>query len=194
MVSRADSTFLLADPVGRVDDLALEVRQVDDVEVDDADGPDAGRREVQRGRAAEPAGADEEDLRAEERRLAVRPDLGHEEVAAVALLLLVIEDGRDRPGRPLPFQSWKPPVIERDVRVAHALEGLAGEQRADAAGAVEDDRPVAVGDRRLDVLLDVALRDVDRAGDVALLPLGVSRTSTMARSGSSSRGGRPRGR
>ena len=45
----------LPDPVGRVDDLALEVGQVDDVEVDDADGPDAGGREVEGGRAAEAA-------------------------------------------------------------------------------------------------------------------------------------------
>ena len=42
----------LADPVGRVDDLALEVAQVDDVEVDDADRADAGGGQVERGRAS----------------------------------------------------------------------------------------------------------------------------------------------
>ena len=43
----------LADPLGRVDDLALQVGEVDDVEVDEADRPDARRGEVQGGRAAE---------------------------------------------------------------------------------------------------------------------------------------------
>ena len=42
----------LPHPVGRVDDLALEVARVDDVEVDDADRPDAGGGEVQQGRAS----------------------------------------------------------------------------------------------------------------------------------------------
>ena len=42
----------VADPLGRVDDLALEVREVDDVEVDEADRPDARRGEVQGGRAS----------------------------------------------------------------------------------------------------------------------------------------------
>ena len=84
----------LADPVGGVDDLALEVAEVDDVEVDDADRPDAGGREVERSRRAEPAGADEQRLRAEQRGLALRADLGDQQVAAVALLLLGGEDDR----------------------------------------------------------------------------------------------------
>ena len=41
-----------------------------------------------------------------------------------------------------------------------ACERLGREQRADAAGAVEDDRRVAVGRRGLDLLLEVALGDV----------------------------------
>ena len=84
----------LADPVGGVDDLALEVADVDDVEVDDADRPDARRGEVERGRRAEAAGADEQRLRAEELGLAVRADLGDQQVAAVALLLLGGQDDR----------------------------------------------------------------------------------------------------
>ena len=77
-----------ADAVGRVDDLALEVRQVDDVVVDDADRADARGGEVQRGRRAEPAGAEQQDLRVEQLLLALGADLGHEHVAAVALALL----------------------------------------------------------------------------------------------------------
>ncbi len=96
----------LADPVGRVDDLALEVADVDDVEVDEADRPDARRGEVERGRRTEAAGADEQRLRAEELRLAGRADLGDQQVAAVALLLLGGQHDRAsrsrgrRPSRP----------------------------------------------------------------------------------------------
>ena len=47
--------------VGRaVDHLALQVAVVDDVEVDEADAPDAGRGQVQRQRRAEPARADQQ--------------------------------------------------------------------------------------------------------------------------------------
>ena len=52
MVSAADSAFLLADAVGGVDDLALQVGEVDDIEVDDAEGAHAGRGEVEQGRAS----------------------------------------------------------------------------------------------------------------------------------------------
>ena len=53
-----------ADVGGAVDDLALQVRVVDDVEVDDADRPDPGGREVQRERAAQAAGPDGKTLAA----------------------------------------------------------------------------------------------------------------------------------
>ena len=51
--------------------------------------PDAGRREVERGRRAEPAGAEQQHLRVEQLRLALEPDLRHEQVARVALALLL---------------------------------------------------------------------------------------------------------
>ena len=74
--------------------------------------------------------------------------------------------------RPALFQPWKPPLIDCDVRVAHLGEGLGREQRAHAAGAVQDHRRVAVRRDALDLLLDVGLGDVGGAGQVALLPLG----------------------
>ena len=49
-------------PVGRVDDLALEVADVDDVEVDDADGADARSGEIEHRRRAEATGTDEQRL------------------------------------------------------------------------------------------------------------------------------------
>ena len=50
--------------------------------------PDAGRGEVQQAGRAEAAGADEQDLRLEQLRLALDADLRDQQVAAVALLLL----------------------------------------------------------------------------------------------------------
>ena len=78
----------LADPLGVVDHLALQVGQVDLVVVDDAERADAGRGEVQGGRRAEPAGADQQHLRLEQLLLALEPDLRDQQVARVALTLL----------------------------------------------------------------------------------------------------------
>ena len=52
----------VAEPLGRVDDLPLEVRLVDDVVVDDAERADAGGGEVEGSGGAEAAGADQQDL------------------------------------------------------------------------------------------------------------------------------------
>ena len=52
------------------------------------------------------------------------------------------------------------------------VAALRGEERADAAGAIEDDLRVPIGDLALDRLLDVALADVDGPRHEALLPLG----------------------
>ena len=52
----------LAQLRGRMEHLALEVRLVDDVVVDDPEPPDPGRRQVERGGRAQPAGADQSTL------------------------------------------------------------------------------------------------------------------------------------
>ena len=122
---------------------------------------------------AETAGADEQRLRAEQPRLAGRADLGDQEMAAVALLLLGRQDDRRLPRQPGRLPGLEAAAHRGDVGVAELLEGLGREERADAAGAVEDDRGVAVRDGALDLLLDVALADVEGAGQVALLPLAV---------------------
>ena len=72
----------LAEALGRVDDLALEVRVVDDVVVDDPDRPDPCRGEIERRGRAEAAGSDQEDPRVEEAELPLLADLGDEEVAS----------------------------------------------------------------------------------------------------------------
>ena len=64
-----------------MDDLALEVRVVDDVGVDDPERPDARRGEIERRGRAEAAGADQEDARVEQALLALLADLGDQQVA-----------------------------------------------------------------------------------------------------------------
>ena len=71
-----------------MDDLTLQVRVVDDVGVDDAERADTGRREIERRRGAEPAGADQEHARVEQLLLALLADLGNQDVARVAGALL----------------------------------------------------------------------------------------------------------
>jgi hypothetical protein len=77
-----------ADVALAVDDLALQVALVDDVEVDDAERADAGGREVHQRRAAEAARADGEHLGVLQALLPVHGDVGDDQVAAVAHDLL----------------------------------------------------------------------------------------------------------
>ena len=77
-----------AERVERVGDLALEVRLVDDVGVDDPERADPGGGEVERGGRAEAAGADQQDPRVEQLELALLADLGDQQVARVAGALL----------------------------------------------------------------------------------------------------------
>ena len=141
---RADST--LRSPIRSVvwTIWRWRLREVDDVEVDEADGPDAGRREIQRGRRTEPAGADEQRLGGEQLGLAGRADLRDQQVAAVALLLLGGQDDRGLEVEARALPALEPAVHRLDVGVAHVGEGLGREQRAHAAGAVQDHRRVAV--------------------------------------------------
>ena len=103
----------VADAVEVVEDLALQVRGVDLVHVDDADRADAGRGEVQRGRRAEAAGAEQEHLGVEQLGLALDADLGQQEVALVA-----VASGPGSSvtgvfhGRPSSFHRPKPPAID----------------------------------------------------------------------------------
>ena len=88
----------LPDVVGLVEDLALKVRSVDDIEVDDADPADAGEREVECHGRTEPAGADDQHARFDDLALPGAADLRHDQVAAVALDHLRGEHGRGAAG------------------------------------------------------------------------------------------------
>ena len=84
IICSAESTLSMPTVVLGVDDLALQIRFVDDVEVDEAEGADAGGGEVEGERGAEAAGADAEDPRGLELLLAFHADLGEDQVARVA--------------------------------------------------------------------------------------------------------------
>ena len=77
----------VAHPVHVVQDLALQVRLVDDVHVDDAERADPGCRQVEGGRRAEAAGAEQQHLGPEQLQLADLAHLGQEEMALVPVAL-----------------------------------------------------------------------------------------------------------
>ena len=77
-----------------VQQLSLQVGDFDNVEVDEPDGADAGRGEVQRGRRAQPSGADDEDPARLELALAVDGHFGKEQVPSVAQQLVAVERWR----------------------------------------------------------------------------------------------------
>ena len=73
-----------ADVGGAVQDLPLQIAEIDDVEIDEAEPADAGCGEVEAQRRAEAAGADEQHAGRFEPLLAVDADLRHDQVPAVA--------------------------------------------------------------------------------------------------------------
>src|SRR5437868_14713531 len=93
-------------------DLALQVRLVDAVVVHDPDRPDARGGEVERGRGAESAGADQQDARVEQLQLPGLADLRDQQVAGVAAALVVLE------------RAWQ---VEREP-VSLPVGGAASEQ------------------------------------------------------------------
>ena len=161
----------LPEALRRVDDLPLEVRLVDDVGVDDPDAADPGRGQVERGRRAESAGADQQHLRVEELELPFLADLRDEEVTAVPGASLCIESGLELHGETVALPVGEPAGDGDDVLVAELAERLGGEGRPVAGGAVHDQGAGRVGGRALDPGLEIAPGDVDGSRDVALVPL-----------------------
>ena len=74
----------LTDSLGVVDHLALQIRLVDLVVVDQAERADSGRGQVEGGGGAQTAGADQQHLRVQHLELAFDADLRQERVARVA--------------------------------------------------------------------------------------------------------------
>jgi len=85
-----------ADGFAPIQDLPLEIRQVDLVGIDQREPADAGRGEVERCRAAQPARADDQRVRGAQLFLSFDPDLRQQDVPAVAEKLLVVQGVRGR--------------------------------------------------------------------------------------------------
>ena len=73
-----------ANVIGLVNDLSLKIGKVHDISVDQADCPDASRRQIQSDRGAQPAGADYQDLCLADLMLSLAADFGQEDMPAVA--------------------------------------------------------------------------------------------------------------
>ena len=118
---------LLPAHVGRrVEDLPLQVRVVDDVEVHEPERSHPGRGEVERERGSESARADAEHLRRLEPLLPLHAHLRHDEVARVAQDLVVREGGglRDLPPRDGGHDRERVALLRRGglpLEVAHVL-------------------------------------------------------------------------
>src|SRR6185503_11179078 len=82
-----------ADVFAPIQDLPLQVGEVDLVGIDQREAADAGRGEVERCRATQPAGADDQRVRRAQLLLSFDPDLRQQDVPAVAEKLLVVQFG-----------------------------------------------------------------------------------------------------
>ena len=88
-------------------DLPVQVGELDPVVVDDAERADAGRREIQRERRAEAAGADQQHPGLEQLGLADPADLRQHDVPGVAEHLLFGEQ-RDTSSSAAPAPDGRP--------------------------------------------------------------------------------------
>ena len=128
-----------ADALGVVDHLALQVGEVDDVVVDDPERADAGRREVERRRRAEAAGAEQQHLGVEQLLLALDADLVEQQVARVAVALLGAHEARNLDLVAAVLPEREAAGHRLDVLVAEVLDQRArGPGGALARGAVQD--------------------------------------------------------
>ena len=122
--SFADSSFDAADIRRAVNDLPLQVAEVDDVEIDDAERADAGGGEIHRRRRAEPARADAQHLGGLQLALPLDADLRHDQVPAVALDLVARQLGQ-RPPVPRRADRGAPPATDgMMLTVSPALSGV----------------------------------------------------------------------
>ena len=148
----------------RVDHLALQVRQVDLVVVDDAERADAGRGEVQGRGRAEPSGAQQQHLRVEQLLLALDADLRDQQVPGVAVALF----GAHRPGH-LDLVAAVLPQGDAAGHRAHVLVTEILDHRARGVGgalagcAIQDHLARAIGHDALDARLEMTPRNALRA-------------------------------
>lgn len=83
-----------ADTVGVMNDLALQIGQVDRVEIRQMQLTDTGRRQIQRDRRTEAAEADDQHAAVFELQLPIDVDVLQQNLPAVAQQFLIIQHGR----------------------------------------------------------------------------------------------------
>src|SRR5712664_322601 len=88
-----------ADVLRAVQDLSLEISDIDVVEVHEAERADPRGGEIERRRRPEPARADQQDACGLEFLLSVNPDIGEDEMAAVAEQLVLSKCGHGSASR-----------------------------------------------------------------------------------------------
>ena len=173
---RADSVLGWPTRVGVVDHLALQVRLVDLVVVDQAERADAGCGQVQGGRGAQAAGADQQHLGVEQLELSLDADLGQEGVPRIAHPLLRAHALGHHDGKALGLPCLDAAGDGGGVLVAELAELIGGARGAVAGGAVENHALLMVRDHFLD-----ALGDVDRANQLGAVDVGLHVLVGLAR-------------
>ena len=83
IVSIAESSFFFPDVLRAVNDLPLQVGEIDDIEIHEADSANSGRSQIKTERRAESARADQQNARLLQLQLTFHAHFGHDEVAAV---------------------------------------------------------------------------------------------------------------
>ncbi len=161
-----------ADPVGRVDHLPLQVRQIDLVVVDDPQRADASGSQIQRRGRPQASGPQQQHLGVEQLLLALDSDLRQQQMSRVAFTLL----GAQRTGNLDVVAAVLPqrdPTGHRlDILIAEILDQRAGRpSRAVAGLAIENHVLRVIGRGALDPRLQIALGHVLGARDVSGRPL-----------------------
>src|SRR5699024_5754104 len=104
--------------------LPLQITGIDNIVIDHADGPYAGRGQIQPGRTAESASADQQDLALEKFLLSGYTDLGDAKVSAIALALLGVELLRLLDGETSLLPGVETTIHTHNIRVADLPERL----------------------------------------------------------------------
>src|SRR5919109_396248 len=90
---------------------------------------------------------------------------------AVARAARRVEPGVELDGKAVSLPVGEAARERNDVLVPELLKRLRRERRAVAGGAIDNDTAGLIRDGALDARLQIAARDVQRAGDVPLVPL-----------------------
>jgi hypothetical protein len=110
--------FVAAHVLGEVNHLALQVREIDHVEIHQADPPDAGGSQIEAKRRAEATGADQQHFGALEFQLAFHPHLGDDQVARIALNFVFRKRQLVPPGIPPAMEGTRDSVSASAAGVA----------------------------------------------------------------------------